>query len=241
MYIIVWVWQYITIVSVSSKCLYAEKPNSAHTSHLVKNVMILHDVLWVWPADSTAPPNAGSGDQKICFDLHKICRTPKFHVYNQDLILRIFYFTSAGSRRSWTACAHFHLSDTVNKTFGCSHAHQICRECSNSWVLEFDTTAALRCDTAAQLRPLLAFWIKDYITHRCNLKRPRCLVGKSEVNTDTLKMEHCDQSQTSDRETLNKTGVLRDFQVSFFAMSRLVSFPWTVSKNSFFIESPFIS
>ncbi|KAM8723392.1 protein-lysine N-methyltransferase EEF2KMT isoform 1-T1 [Acanthopagrus schlegelii] len=40
-------------------------------------------------------------------------------------------------------------------------------------------------------------------------------------------MEHCDQSQTSDRETLNKTAVLRDFQVSFFAMSRLVSFPWT--------------
>ncbi|XP_073351360.1 protein-lysine N-methyltransferase EEF2KMT isoform X2 [Pagrus major] len=40
-------------------------------------------------------------------------------------------------------------------------------------------------------------------------------------------MEHAEQNQTSDRQTLNKTDILRDFQVSFFAMSRLVSFPWT--------------
>lgn len=79
----------------------------------------------------------------------------------------------------------------------------------------------------------MAFWIKDYITHSSSLKWPRCLVGKPEVNTDTLKMEHCEQNQTSDRETLNKTDILRDFQVSFFAMNRLVSFPWTVSKNRF--------
>ncbi|XP_054463133.1 protein-lysine N-methyltransferase EEF2KMT [Anoplopoma fimbria] len=40
-------------------------------------------------------------------------------------------------------------------------------------------------------------------------------------------MEHSEQNQTSDSKIVNKTDVLWDFQVSFFAMSRLVSFPWT--------------
>lgn len=56
-------------------------------------------------------------------------------------------------------------------------------------------------------------------------------MGKPEVNKDTLKMAHPEQDRTSDRERGNKTDILRDFRVSFFAMSRLVSFPWTVSKT----------
>uniref|UniRef100_UPI0014454A7F protein-lysine N-methyltransferase EEF2KMT-like n=1 Tax=Epinephelus lanceolatus TaxID=310571 RepID=UPI0014454A7F len=40
-------------------------------------------------------------------------------------------------------------------------------------------------------------------------------------------MDHSEQNQTSDRNRVNKTDILRDFQVSFFAMSRLVTFPWT--------------
>ncbi|XP_037649403.1 protein-lysine N-methyltransferase EEF2KMT isoform X1 [Sebastes umbrosus] len=52
-------------------------------------------------------------------------------------------------------------------------------------------------------------------------------MGKWEVNTDTLTMEHSEQNRTSDSKGMNKTDILRDFQVSFFAMSRLVSFPWT--------------
>ncbi|XP_078126626.1 protein-lysine N-methyltransferase EEF2KMT [Sander vitreus] len=40
-------------------------------------------------------------------------------------------------------------------------------------------------------------------------------------------MEHSERNQTSDSKRVNKTDILRDFQVSFFAMSRLVSFPWT--------------
>ncbi|XP_049417452.1 protein-lysine N-methyltransferase EEF2KMT isoform X2 [Epinephelus fuscoguttatus] len=40
-------------------------------------------------------------------------------------------------------------------------------------------------------------------------------------------MAHSEQNQTSDRNRVNKTDILRDFQVSFFAMSRLVTFPWT--------------
>ena len=38
--------------------------NSAHASHLVKDVMIQHDWVWMWPGDSIVPPNAGSFDQK---------------------------------------------------------------------------------------------------------------------------------------------------------------------------------
>ncbi|XP_032393416.1 protein-lysine N-methyltransferase EEF2KMT [Etheostoma spectabile] len=40
-------------------------------------------------------------------------------------------------------------------------------------------------------------------------------------------MEHSEQTQTSASKTVTETDGLRDFQVSFFAMSRLVSFPWT--------------
>ncbi|XP_051244605.1 protein-lysine N-methyltransferase EEF2KMT isoform X3 [Dicentrarchus labrax] len=40
-------------------------------------------------------------------------------------------------------------------------------------------------------------------------------------------MEPSEQSRTPDGEIRNKTDILRDFQVSFFAMSRLLSFPWT--------------
>ncbi|XP_008292706.1 protein-lysine N-methyltransferase EEF2KMT [Stegastes partitus] len=40
-------------------------------------------------------------------------------------------------------------------------------------------------------------------------------------------MEHSEQNQTSENGTLKAEDVLKDFQVSFFAMSRLPSFPWT--------------
>ncbi|XP_038563866.1 protein-lysine N-methyltransferase EEF2KMT isoform X1 [Micropterus salmoides] len=40
-------------------------------------------------------------------------------------------------------------------------------------------------------------------------------------------MELSEQNRTSAVKRLNKTDILRDFQVSFFAMRRLVSFPWT--------------
>ncbi|XP_041812724.1 protein-lysine N-methyltransferase EEF2KMT isoform X2 [Chelmon rostratus] len=40
-------------------------------------------------------------------------------------------------------------------------------------------------------------------------------------------MDHSEQNETSDKKRVTKTDILRDFQVSFFAMSRLVSFPWT--------------
>lgn len=54
-------------------------------------------------------------------------------------------------------------------------------------------------------------------------------MGKPEVNKHTLKMERSDQTQ--DRKSGIKADILRDFRVSFFAMSRLASFPWTVSKT----------
>ncbi|XP_035510574.1 protein-lysine N-methyltransferase EEF2KMT isoform X2 [Morone saxatilis] len=40
-------------------------------------------------------------------------------------------------------------------------------------------------------------------------------------------MEPSELSRTPDGEIRNKTDILRDFQVSFFTMSRLLSFPWT--------------
>ncbi|KAM9345994.1 protein-lysine N-methyltransferase EEF2KMT [Symphorus nematophorus] len=40
-------------------------------------------------------------------------------------------------------------------------------------------------------------------------------------------MERLKQNEASDETRVNKSDILRDFQVSFFAMSRLVSFPWT--------------
>nr|XP_046270286.1 protein-lysine N-methyltransferase EEF2KMT isoform X3 [Scatophagus argus] len=40
-------------------------------------------------------------------------------------------------------------------------------------------------------------------------------------------MECTGQKHISDRKSVNKTDILRDFRVSFFAMSRLASFPWT--------------
>ncbi|XP_034749396.1 protein-lysine N-methyltransferase EEF2KMT [Etheostoma cragini] len=40
-------------------------------------------------------------------------------------------------------------------------------------------------------------------------------------------MEHSEQKQASASRRGTEADVLRDFQVSFFAMSRLVSFPWT--------------
>ncbi|XP_070703807.1 protein-lysine N-methyltransferase EEF2KMT [Pempheris klunzingeri] len=39
-------------------------------------------------------------------------------------------------------------------------------------------------------------------------------------------MENSEQNQASDKKRVNKADILRDFQVSFFAMSRLLSFPW---------------
>ena len=56
-------------------------------------------------------------------------------------------------------------------------------------------------------------------------------MGKQEVNKDTLKMECSEQNRTSEGARVNKTDILRDFQASFFAMSRLASFPWTVSET----------
>ncbi|XP_023124035.1 protein-lysine N-methyltransferase EEF2KMT isoform X2 [Amphiprion ocellaris] len=40
-------------------------------------------------------------------------------------------------------------------------------------------------------------------------------------------MAHSEQSQTSENRLLKSEAILKDFQVSFFAMSRLPSFPWT--------------
>ncbi|XP_042360973.1 protein-lysine N-methyltransferase EEF2KMT isoform X2 [Plectropomus leopardus] len=40
-------------------------------------------------------------------------------------------------------------------------------------------------------------------------------------------MEHSEHNQTSGMKSVNQADILRDFQVSFFAMSRLVSLPWT--------------
>nr|XP_020460592.1 protein-lysine N-methyltransferase EEF2KMT [Monopterus albus] len=40
-------------------------------------------------------------------------------------------------------------------------------------------------------------------------------------------MEYLGQDQISDQTTVESTAILRNFQVSFFAMSRLASFPWT--------------
>ncbi|KAM6966764.1 protein-lysine N-methyltransferase EEF2KMT [Tautogolabrus adspersus] len=39
-------------------------------------------------------------------------------------------------------------------------------------------------------------------------------------------MDQCERKQTFDRKRANMSDILRTFQVSFFAMSRLVSFPW---------------
>uniref|UniRef100_A0A3Q3XJ48 Uncharacterized protein n=1 Tax=Mola mola TaxID=94237 RepID=A0A3Q3XJ48_MOLML len=39
------------------------------------------------------------------------------------------------------------------------------------------------------------------------------------------------QDQTSDGKSGEKTAILRDFRLSFFAMSRLALFPWTVSET----------
>ncbi|KAG8006561.1 Protein-lysine N-methyltransferase EEF2KMT [Nibea albiflora] len=40
-------------------------------------------------------------------------------------------------------------------------------------------------------------------------------------------MDHVELNQAADMEKFNNSDVLRNFQVSFFAMSRLMSFPWT--------------
>ncbi|XP_067471674.1 protein-lysine N-methyltransferase EEF2KMT [Thunnus thynnus] len=44
-------------------------------------------------------------------------------------------------------------------------------------------------------------------------------------------MERSELSQTSDTRKVNKTDILKDFQASFFAMSRLASLPWTFLEN----------
>uniref|UniRef100_UPI0037E8640D protein-lysine N-methyltransferase EEF2KMT isoform X1 n=1 Tax=Semicossyphus pulcher TaxID=241346 RepID=UPI0037E8640D len=51
-------------------------------------------------------------------------------------------------------------------------------------------------------------------------------MGNGKVIRNTLKMD-IDRNQTSGRKKEIKPDILREFQVSFFAMSRLVSFPWT--------------
>lgn len=56
------------------------------------------------------------------------------------------------------------------------------------------------------------------------------IVGKAKVNIVTWKMERADQGG-SPQGKLEKADILREFQTSFFSMSRLVSFPWTVSRN----------
>lgn len=63
-------------------------------------------------------------------------------------------------------------------------------------------------------------------------------MGKPEVNKHTLKMARSDQ--TPDRKSGIKADILRDFRVSFFAMSRLASFPWTVSKSGLYVTIRFI-
>uniref|UniRef100_A0A3B4VPC4 Eukaryotic elongation factor 2 lysine methyltransferase n=2 Tax=Seriola dumerili TaxID=41447 RepID=A0A3B4VPC4_SERDU len=50
-------------------------------------------------------------------------------------------------------------------------------------------------------------------------------MGKQEVNRHTLKMGHSEE--TSDEIRVKKMDILKDFQVLFFSMSRLPSFPWT--------------
>lgn len=56
------------------------------------------------------------------------------------------------------------------------------------------------------------------------------IVGKAKVNTVTWQMEGSCQGCLPQGK-LEKTDILREFQASFFSMSRLVSFPWTVSRN----------
>nr|XP_020502929.1 protein-lysine N-methyltransferase EEF2KMT [Labrus bergylta] len=51
-------------------------------------------------------------------------------------------------------------------------------------------------------------------------------MGNDTVNRSTLKMDESERKQTSDSKITNMSDILRTFQVSFFAMSRLVSFPW---------------
>ncbi|XP_050929662.1 protein-lysine N-methyltransferase EEF2KMT isoform X2 [Lates calcarifer] len=53
-------------------------------------------------------------------------------------------------------------------------------------------------------------------------------MGKQEVNKHMLKMGSSEQ-ETSEEIRVKKMDILKDFQVSFFSMSRLPSFPWTVS------------
>lgn len=56
-------------------------------------------------------------------------------------------------------------------------------------------------------------------------------MGRPEVNINTLNMESAERHQHLDDTNRDKSDILRNFQESFFAMSRLVSFPWTVSKS----------
>lgn len=44
-------------------------------------------------------------------------------------------------------------------------------------------------------------------------------------------MEQPDKGETADRKPEKTPDILHEFQKSFFSMSRLVSFPWTVSRN----------
>lgn len=51
-----------------------------------------------------------------------------------------------------------------------------------------------------------------------------------DVNVHMLNMESLKRYRYLDDKYGNKCVILRNFQESFFAMSRMVSFPWTVSK-----------
>lgn len=58
-------------------------------------------------------------------------------------------------------------------------------------------------------------------------------MGKPEVNINTLNMESL-KRPNFDFKNDNNSAILRNFQTTFFAMSRLASFPWTVSKSELY-------
>lgn len=57
-------------------------------------------------------------------------------------------------------------------------------------------------------------------------------MGNQEVNKHTLIMEHSEQVEVADQTKVKKADILRNFQISFFAMSPLAAFPWSVSVKS---------
>ena len=56
-------------------------------------------------------------------------------------------------------------------------------------------------------------------------------MGKEEVNKRTPRTGLSEQ-ETSDEIRVKMKEILKEFQVSFFSMSRLASFPWTVSMKT---------